>query len=178
MLLFKSFYEAFSCKEYLLNTNNFKSLENDHCKISIRWYSTEDEKKISKNLKDKIRKALPSDIINNLNHISNYSYPSNLKYNVPENFCTNINTLNSYYAAWTLTPNARQEFNSILYSQNMGPNQQPFANNQYTYSNNNFNNMSGYFSNYNSNNFDKQNSFNRTGTIINNNNHSNVKVIL
>lgn len=172
-LLFKSFFEAFSCKEYLLITNNFKSLENDNSNINIRWYNTEDEKTISKNLQDKIRKASPSDVISNLNHSSNYTYPNNLNYNVFENFCTNINTLNSYYAAWTLTPNARNEFNSILCNQNMFNNQQNYGNNYNNYpissNNNNFTNMSGFYNNYNKN-------FNRNGSFIDNNNF-NAKVM-
>ena len=167
-LLFKSFFEAFSCKEYLLNTNSFKSLENDNTNITIRWYNSEDEKTISKSLQVKILKATPSEIIDNLNNQSNYNYPNNLNYNVPENFSTNINTLNSYYAAWTLTPNARHEFNSILCSQNMHHNQQSYGNNYNNYSYNNYNNMSGYY-NYNNNNFNKQNSFNRTGSLIDEN---------
>lgn len=155
ILLFKSFFEAFSCKEYLLNTNNFKNLENDNTKITIRWYSTEDEKKISKTLQDKIRKTTPSDIINNLNQPCNYAFPNSIDYNVPENFSTNINTLNSYYAAWTLTPSARNEFTNIMYNQqNMFNNQHNFYGSNYQPMNNinsnnyNGNNISTYYNSF------------------------------
>ena len=153
ILLFKSFFEAFSCKEYLLNTNNFKSIENDNTKITIRWYDTEDEKKISKTLQEKLRKTSPSEIINNLTQPYNYTFSNTIDYNTPENFSTNINTLNSYYAAWTLTPNARSEFNNIMYNQHhIFNNQQNYYSNNYpplnTLHNYSSNNISAYYNSF------------------------------
>ncbi len=153
ILLFKSFFEAFSCKEYLLNTNNFKNIENDNTKIMIRWYDTEDEKKISKTLQEKLKKTTPSEIINNLTQPYNYAFTSTIDYNTHENFSTNINTLNSYYAAWTLTPNARTEFTNIMYNQhNMFNNQQNYYASNYPPHNtlNNYptNNISAYYNSY------------------------------
>jgi hypothetical protein len=125
-VLFKNFFDAYSCKEYLLNTNNFKIIENNN-NIKIRWFTSDDENKINTNLLEKIKSLCPSQIINHLNNNcqnnnnNNYFNPNtnNFNYGNKENFCSNIKVPNSYYSAWTLTPNARQEFNNMMYQQNM-----------------------------------------------------------
>jgi len=164
ILLFRHFIDAFSCKEYLLNTNNFKSLENGSSNIVIRWYSPEDEKQISKSLQNKIKATTPDAVINSVNHQS-YLNPNCLNYNNPDNFSTNINTLNAYYAAWTLTPSARNEFGNLV-TQQMNYFSQVHNQRENINYNNNNNNSS------NNNNMNNINNNNNNNNINNNNNTS------
>ena len=72
----------------------------------------------------------------------------------PENYCSNMNNnLNSYYAAWTLTPNANCDFNNILSNQNYQQQSYNQINNNIPYNFNNVNinncnnNQNFYFAN-------------------------------
>jgi hypothetical protein len=152
ILVYKNFFDAFTCKEYLLNTNNFKSIDKNN-NIVIRWFANEDELKFCPKIVDKIKK------ITNSNFNANFENQAN-NFNPQENYCSNMNNnLNSYYAAWTLTPNANYDFNSLLANQNYqqshnnnnNNNNYPYVNyNNVNISNNYINNQNFYYG-YNQN---------------------------
>jgi hypothetical protein len=150
ILVYKNFFDAFSCKEYLLNTNNFQSIDKNN-NIVIRWYTNADEYKFSSKTVDKIKQiSTPTYPTSNYQNQSNY-------FNSSDNYCSSMNkTLNSYYAAWTLSPNTNYDFNNILSNQNYPQTYNNNINNNYPYVNyssvninNNFINNQNFFYNNN-----------------------------
>lgn len=166
IILFKTFVDAYTCKEYLQNSSNFKESEKNN--FSVDWYKREDEAFISDIFKEKLKKIPPSKILdtiqeksasnnnanlpylscsNNYNYCEGQSNPnfnyilenSNLKalYNNPnsntsynltqlkneilsnsnEQIASSFNAQYNYFASWCLSPNARNEFNTILNNQ-------------------------------------------------------------
>jgi len=161
-VLFKNFFDAYSCKEYLLNTNNFKVIDNNN-NIKIKWYTSEDENKINSNIQDKIKK------INHTNYPNNFPNNNNYNYSNKENHCYNMNTPYAYNSGYNPNPNNRQEFNYIPSPQNMYDNNMNMMN-QYNYNMMgmyNYNQNSSEF--YNKNNYPQQKSYNyNTNNNINN----------
>jgi len=149
-VLFKNFFDAYSCKEYLLNTNNFKVIDNNN-NIKIKWYTSEDENKINSNIQEKIRK------INTPNYPNSFPNSNNFNYNNKEYYGYNMNTPYAYNSGY----NNPQEFNCIPSQQNMFDNNMNMMN-QYNYNNMmgmyNYNQNSSEF--YNKNNYSHQKSYN------------------
>jgi len=144
IVLFKSFIDAYTSKEFLQNSSNFKEAEKDN--FVVRWYNQDDEVYLSELMKSKLKRYTPSQIVenintsmnwNNLNHSKNYSGGSSgvnginaMSYNnyyngltsgsnsqgTSEYFATNFNSQYNYYASMSLTPKAKEEFNTILNS--------------------------------------------------------------
>ena len=144
IVLFKSFIDAYTSKEFLQNSSNFKEAEKDN--FVVRWYNQDDEVYLSELMKSKFKRYTPSQIVeniktsmnwNNLNHSKNYSGGSSgvnginaMSYNnyyngltsgsnsqgTSEYFATNFNSQYNYYASMSLTPKAKEEFNTILNS--------------------------------------------------------------
>lgn len=139
IVLFKTFVDAYTSKEFLQNAQYKESEKNNFC---IDWYRKEDEIYISEILKEKIKKVSPAKILetiqeNSANHAkknlsSNALKEDNEKENSNTNqsnanltsvsssneqIASNFNAHYNYFATWSLSPNARIEFNSILNNQ-------------------------------------------------------------
>jgi hypothetical protein len=126
IVLFKTFIDAYTSREFLQNSSNFKETEKDN--FTIRWYSNEDEQFISELMKSKLRKYTSNQIVENLNssmvwnnqsnNTLNNPYPQNYYFNGNNNeyMSTNFNGQYSYYSAMTLTPKGREEFNGVMMS--------------------------------------------------------------
>jgi hypothetical protein len=138
-ILFKTFFDAYTSRDFLLNSSNYKETERNN--FMVRWYMPEDEHHISEIMRLKIKKYTPSQVIENINmsmnsmmngtssnltqsglNQSNYSnfynygnpYTPN-PYN--EYFPTNVNAQYGYYANFVLSPGAKNEFNQVLNSE-------------------------------------------------------------
>lgn len=120
IILFKSYFEAYTAREFLLNRNNWKESEKNY--FAARWYTIDDEKIISESLRNKMKSFTFSQIVENSNFSNIYSTNSNNNYyNSFENLdsmSTDLKQRYNYYSAWTLTPGARQEFQNILVNNN------------------------------------------------------------
>jgi hypothetical protein len=130
IVLFKTFIDAYTSREFLQNSSNFKDSEKDN--FTIRWYGQEDELFISELMKSKFRRYSPSQIVENINtsmiannfgnynNYSNYHQNYNNYYNSNTNeyLTTNFNGQYNYYSSMTLNPKARDEFNNVLISNN------------------------------------------------------------
>lgn len=126
IVLFKNFIDAYTSREFLQNSSNFKDSEKEN--FTIRWYGQEDELYISELMKSKLKRYSPSQTVENINtsmlsnsgfnHMSNYSQNFNPYYNgnTNEYLSTNFNGQYNYYSSMTLNPKAREEFNSVLMS--------------------------------------------------------------
>jgi hypothetical protein len=136
VILFKLFLDAYTSREFLLNSSNYKEAERNN--FMVRWYISEDEVYISETMKGKIKKYTPVQIIEDINtsminnvgtyHIPEY-YPSyaNTRLNQTGNtfptnqFATNVNTNYNYYANFALSPEAKSEFGNVM-TNNFGNN--------------------------------------------------------
>jgi hypothetical protein len=115
VILFKTFVDAYTCQEFLLNSNNFKDSEKN--KFNTRWYSQEDEHYISDNLKNKIKMHIATWNGYN-NYYNNFprqqQYVTN-KYNeIPANKSINNSSRYSSYSGQnytTYSQNTRLEYN-------------------------------------------------------------------
>jgi hypothetical protein len=58
IILFKTFIDALTAREFLLNSSNFKESEKDN--FRIRWLSQDDEEIVTEPLKSKLKKYYPS----------------------------------------------------------------------------------------------------------------------
>jgi hypothetical protein len=118
IVLFKTFTDAYACREFLHNPSNFK--ESDKGNFISRWYTSEDEIKISDIMKNRMKKFTPSQITEFSNYGKSYQ-------NIPEannqnsqyytndfTLGPNFNSQYSYYASWCLSPQARKEFSNIM----------------------------------------------------------------
>lgn len=143
IILFKTFVDAYTSKEFLQNAQ-FKESEKNN--ILVDWYRKEDEVYISEIFKEKIKKVSPAEILETIqensvnqgkNNSSNPLKEANEKANLNNNFicsnnsnqtnaylsssneqiASNFNAQYNYFATWSLSPNARIEFNSILNNQ-------------------------------------------------------------
>jgi len=134
IILFKTFMDAYTSREFLMNSSNFKETEKNN--FIVRWYTPEDECFISDIMRTKFKKYTPSQVVEqlstdnlNMNNSSNYgqnnNYMNYMNYQQPSYnnndyvSSTNFNGQYNYYASWSLNPNARAEFNTILNSSNM-----------------------------------------------------------
>jgi hypothetical protein len=132
VVLFKTFIDAYTSREFLQNSSNFKDSEKEN--FLIRWYCQEDEHYISELMKSKLRRHSPSQIIENINtsmvannqiglnnnfsNFDSYSQNYNNYYNgnANEYLSTNFNGQYNYYSSMALNPKAREEFNNVLMS--------------------------------------------------------------
>lgn len=149
IILFKTFVDAYTSKEFLQNAQFKESEKNNFC---LDWYRKEDEIFISEILKEKIKKVSPAQILETIQKNSANSSSSAIKeanekansyanVNVNGNFnsvltnynqananstlnvgsseliASNFNAQYNYFATWSLSPNARNEFSSILNNQ-------------------------------------------------------------
>lgn len=134
IVVFKKFLDAYSCKEFLQNTSNFKDTEKDN--FIIRWFTQEDEGYSSEILRTKLKKYTPNQIVDYIN--SSHTWNNNSNFNNQMNFGNYYNNYNNnntamhnemfpvslnsqynYYSTMTLSPNAKSEFNSVINSSNM-----------------------------------------------------------
>jgi hypothetical protein len=69
IVLFKTFMDAYTSKEYLQNSNNFKDSEKNN--FHVDWYRREDEVYISEIFKEKIRRVSPATILDTIQENSN-----------------------------------------------------------------------------------------------------------
>lgn len=132
-VVFKTFLDAYSCKEFLQNTSNFKDSEKDN--FIIRWFTQEDEPYSSEIMRNKLKKYSPNQIFDYINSSqnwnSNQTYNNQMNYgNYYNNYNNNPNisneffpiSLNSqynYYATMSLSPNAKTELTSVINSSNL-----------------------------------------------------------
>jgi hypothetical protein len=117
LILFKTFIDAYTSREFLLNTSNFKECEKNN--FYVRWYSQDDEYYITDSLRNKLRKFTPSRMVENINNNTNDSfnyYGMNLNSN--DQMVSSFNNQYNYYASWSLNPGARNEFNSVMNNSN------------------------------------------------------------
>jgi hypothetical protein len=133
IVVFKTFLDAYSCKEFLQNTSNFKDSEKDN--FIIRWFTQEDESYSSEIMRNKLKKYSPNQIFDYIN--SSHSWNSNQNYNNQMNYGNYYNNYNNnpnisneffpislnsqynYYATMSLSPNAKTELNSVINSSNL-----------------------------------------------------------
>jgi hypothetical protein len=133
IVVFKKFLDAYSCKEFLQNTSNFKESEKDN--FIIRWFTQEDEGHSSDIMRNKLKKYTPNQIVeyinssNSWNNNSNYNnqmnygnyynnYNNNNTSTTNEMFPASLNSQYNYYSTMALSPNAKAEFNSVINSSN------------------------------------------------------------
>ena len=136
IILFKTFIDAHSTKEFLENSNNFKDSEKDN--FLVRWYAGEDEIYISELLRSKMKRHSANQLVENLNswgHVNQGKDPTGFanynsfnyyntrgdnnyanSNNSGEYLTTNFNGQYNYYASMSLNPKAREEFSSIVNS--------------------------------------------------------------
>jgi hypothetical protein len=134
IVVFNKFLDAYSCKEFLQNSTNFKDSEKDN--FIIRWFTQEDEGYSSEIMKNKLKKYTPNQIVDYINsshtwnNNSNYgsqmnygNYYNNYNNNNPampnEIFPVSLNSQYNYYSTMSLSPNAKAEFNSVINSNNL-----------------------------------------------------------
>jgi hypothetical protein len=133
IVVFKTFLDAYSCKEFLQNTSNFKDSEKDN--FIIRWFTQEDEAYSSEIIRNKLKKYTPNQIVDCIN--SSHSWNTNQTYNNQMNYGNYYNNYNNnpnmsneffpislnsqynYYATMSLSPNAKTEFNTVINSSNL-----------------------------------------------------------
>jgi hypothetical protein len=133
IILFKSFLDAHSTREFLENSNNFKDAEKEN--FYVRWYSKEDEFYISDLMRSKFSRA-PFQMVDgigsglgnnksnygllnngiNLNYYNNYNGYNGVNNNssTGEYYNSNLNGQYNYYAQMTLTPKGREELNGVM----------------------------------------------------------------
>ncbi len=143
IILFKTFVDAYTSKEFLQNAQMKESEKNN---LSVDWYKREDEVYISEIFREKIKKVSPAKIIEtvqenlinstlhninnnetlnskNIANINSNYISSNINKNNPnlsnsnEQIACNFNAQYNYFATWCLSPIARNEFNTILNNQ-------------------------------------------------------------
>jgi hypothetical protein len=132
IVLFKTFIDAYTSREFLQNSSNFKDSEKDN--FTIRWYGQDDEHYISELMKAKLRRYTSSQTVENINtsmmsngqmglNNNNYNaytqnYNNYYNGNTSEYLSTNFNGQYNYYSSMSLNPKAREEFNGVLMSGN------------------------------------------------------------
>lgn len=143
IILFKTFVDAYTSKEFLQNAQYKESEKNN---FFADWYRKEDEIYISEILKEKLKKVSPADILetiqensanqeyknvnnslkeetekvnsnSNLNCLMNTNQINYDLTNSNEQIASNFNSQYNYFATWSLSPKARNEFNCILNNQ-------------------------------------------------------------
>lgn len=132
IVVFKTFLDAYSCKEFLQNSSNFKDTEKDN--FVIRWFTQEDEGFSSEIMRNKMKKYTPNQIVDYINSShsgnNNSNYSNQMNYgnyynhynnqNAPnELFPVSLNSQYNYYGTMSLGPSAKAEFTSVLNSSNM-----------------------------------------------------------
>lgn len=134
IILFKTFIDAYSSKEFLENSENFKEAEKNN--FLVRWYSQEDENHISDSMRQKLKRfsayqqveavssmlwkdsnrswkdSNQSSAILNLNYYNNFNGLTNTP--LEQNLNTNIAGQYNYYSSYSLTPKAREEFSTVV----------------------------------------------------------------
>lgn len=93
-MLFKSFFDANTSREFLLNSSNFKDSQKNN--FNCKWYK-EDDKEISENFHLKISKLTQKYFENNMKNLANLSIMHNNSNNFqyyPQNWGNQINSIN------------------------------------------------------------------------------------
>jgi hypothetical protein len=128
IILFKTFIDAYTSKEFLQNTSNYKDTEKDN--FVIRWYTAEDETYLSELMKSKLKKYTPNQIVENVqtsnkngwgqgqNQNNNYrdrkenqfGYNYNINYNNYQDYSKN-NTGGQGNTGEYPTPNFNDQYN-------------------------------------------------------------------
>lgn len=117
IILFDTFIDAFSAKEFLMSSNNINEIA--RANFRVKWYSQEYEEMVSELMKEKIKRFTCGDIVENINMVmlnntidaNTQMYPSSLK---TENYSTNSVEHYNLYTKFSLCPNGRKEFNEIM----------------------------------------------------------------
>lgn len=163
-VLFKSFFDANTAREFLQNSSNFKETEKNN--FTAKWYKTEEEKDFTDSFKNKIGQIIQKYNENSMKNFQNLNilnqppqnnynfYPQNWPNQVPNQ----INMMNQ--------PN-----NIMMNDQQMGFNNNNL-NNQMKNNNNKTGNNSNYVSQYNGLNGNMMGS----GNLGNNPNFGNVNL--
>ena len=129
VLLFESFIDAYSCKNYFDKESNYNG--NSVQKVKVRWYKQEDEHFVNKILKEKIKKVSFGNSVENINTsmllaneprgnqiLDDYEEPSlyflSLKAIKNENIATNSYAQYTYYSQYSLPPEAKLEFKNLM----------------------------------------------------------------
>jgi hypothetical protein len=117
LILFKTFMDAYTTREFLMNTENFKEQEKNN--FNVRWYTNEDEVHLTDIMRMKMKKNTPSSVIENVmkngNSRMDNSYYGFYNFNVPnENNLANFNGQYNYYSQWNMNPSAKNEFSNVL----------------------------------------------------------------
>lgn len=128
LILFKTFLDAYTSREFLLNSNNYKECEKNN--FFVRWYTPDDEFYVSDAMRMKIMKVSPGQIIENINTSMNnlngkngidilngpsyYGGYYDQNQNSNEYFATSNIAQYNYYANFTLSPEAREELNNVI----------------------------------------------------------------
>lgn len=117
LILFKTFIDAYTSREFLLNTTNFK--ENERNNFSVRWYNQDDEYYITDSLRNKLRKYTPSRTVENINSNTNDSFNYyGMNFNSNDQMVSSFNNQYNYYANWLLGAGARNELNTMMNNSN------------------------------------------------------------
>jgi hypothetical protein len=133
IVVFKTFLDAYSCKEFLQNTSNFKDSEKDN--FIIRWFSQDDEGLSSEIMRNKLRKHKPYQVLekdspqnkwnnnpgynNQINYGNYYNNYNNTNSKIAnELFPIDFNNQYKFYSSMSLSPIANGELSSILNSSN------------------------------------------------------------
>lgn len=117
IVLFKTFFEAYSAKEFLMSSNHIS--ETSRTNFHIKWYTQDYESMVSELMKERIKRFTCGDIVENINMVmlnssidsNTQMYPSSLKI---ENYSTNSVEHYNNYTKFSLCPIGRKEFNEIM----------------------------------------------------------------
>lgn len=126
-VLFKSFFDANTAREFLQNSSNFKEAEKNN--FTAKWYKSEDEKDFSDSFKSKIREIVQK-------------YNENNMKNMQQSMNNNNNMMNQQGNSYGFYPQNWQhnQMNMMNQSNNMMMNDQQMGYMQNMNMNNNNNN--------------------------------------
>jgi len=168
-VLFKSFFDANTAREFLQNSSNFKEAEKNN--FTAKWYKFEEEKDYTDSFKNKIGQIIQKYNENTLKSFQNLNIHNKQQ---PNNY-------NFYNQNWTnQVPNQMNMMNTqnnlmmndqaINYNNNL--NNQNNNNNKSNNNNKQANNNNNFMPQYNGINGNMMNS----GNLVNNQNFSNVNL--
>lgn len=133
-VLFKSFFDANTAREFLQNSSNFKEAEKNN--FTAKWYKTEEEKDFSDSFKIKIGQIIQKYNENTLKSFQNLNIlnqqPQNNYNFYPQNWPNqNPNQMNIMNQQNNLMMNDQIGFNNNLSNQNKNNNNKTGNNNNY-----------------------------------------------
>jgi hypothetical protein len=192
LILFRTFMDAYTTREFLMNSSNFKETEKNN--FMVRWYGSDDEIFMTDNMKSKIKRNTPSNMIENIllqnNNSHNMTMNSHHQQNNSNNNMSNNCNQNNYYGYFnnsnSYSANSNEStclsgFNGqySYYSQwslnpnarnefnNVMTNQMGNMNTSNTSNNNNNTSTSKYNNNIESNYYDDSQSFSSEKCLVN-----------